>query len=259
MGVFEVIALALGGLMLGRLLGISIDRLPDWRGAAPDGKSKAEAHPFVIAELIPKIAILRAVGSNRSTRLSPWLAVRDPLVEVLTAVGCVAIPWVYGFTPAAAILIFYLALFIHVVFVDLERCLILNVVVLPAIPIAAALFPFTPLAETLSIGDAYIKSLSGAGVGFGMMLVVFIASRGGTGAGDVKLAALLGAMLGFPAVIPGLLIGFTAGGLVGIIMLASRLKGRRDSMPFGPALVSGAVAVLLGGTAVYTWYLDLFR
>jgi leader peptidase (prepilin peptidase)/N-methyltransferase len=171
----------------------------------------------------------------------------------------VAIANQYGLTAGAAILIFYCALFIHLTFVDLEHSLILNKVVLPALPISLALFPFSPLGQSWGIGEAYLRSLGGAGAGFAIMLAIYIASRGGTGAGDVKLAALLGAILGFPQILAGLPTGFVLGGAAGIMVLLLRIKGRKETIPFGPALVIGSALVLLVGPDTYGWYLDLFR
>jgi prepilin signal peptidase PulO-like enzyme (type II secretory pathway) len=177
----------------------------------------------------------------------------------MTALVCGLIGYQYGLTLSAAVLIFYCALFIHLAFVDLEHSLILNKVVLPALPAALALFPFSPLGQSWGLGEAYLRSLGGLGLGFGIMLLVYLAARGGTGAGDVKLAALLGAVLGFPQIAAGLPLGFIFGGLVGLTVLALRLKRRNDPIPFGPALIIGAALVLLGGSGVYDWYLDLFR
>ena len=167
----------------------------------------------------------------------------------------------YGLSLASLILIFYAALFIHLAFVDLEHSLLLNVVVLPATPVALALFPFTPLAQAQDwgIAEAYLWGSAGMGLGFGMMLVVYLVTRGGTGAGDVKLAALLGAMLGFPQIVAGLALGYILGGIAAVVLLALRIKSRKDPIPFGPALVIGTALVVLGGTGVYSWYLNLFR
>ena len=97
------------------------------------------------------------------------------------------------------------------------------------------------------------------GLGFGMMLVIYVATRGGTGAGDVKLAALLGAMLGFPQIVAGLMLGYILGGIAAVVLLALRIKSRKDHIPFGPALVIGTALIVLGGAGVYSWYLNLFR
>jgi prepilin signal peptidase PulO-like enzyme (type II secretory pathway) len=66
-------------------------------------------------------------------------------------------------------------------------------------------------------------------------------------------------VLGFPQIAAGLPLGFILGGLAGLTLLVFWLKRRTDVIPFGPALIIGAAAVLLGGAGVYGWYLDLFR
>lgn len=251
----ESIALAVFGLFLGRFLNLTIDRLPPppAGGFAPN---TGRQHGFMALAVLPVVSHFGLLGPGNGgiKRFSRSLA-----VEAITGLLCGATTYQYGLTIGAAVLIFYGALFIHLTFVDLEHSLILNKVVLPALPIALALFPFSPLGQSWDIWGAYWRSLSGAGMGFGIMLAVYIASRGGTGAGDVKLGALLGAILGFPQIFAGLPIGFVLGGAAGIIALLLRFKGRKETIPFGPALIIGSALVLLLGSSSYDWYLNLFR
>ena len=250
----EGILLAVLGLFLGRLINLTIDRLPPGdsdEGSPPGGRQQT----LIVVSLVPLVSHLLPSSELRGAKRPA----RPLAVELITASLCGLIGYQQGLTAEAAVLIFYCALFIHITFVDLKHRLILNKVVLPAIPVAVVLFPLTPLGQSWGIGEAYLRSLSGAGLGFGIMLLIYIASRGGTGAGDVKLAGLLGAILGFPQIAAGLPLGFVLGGVVGIFALIFRLKGRKEAIPFGPALVLGTILVLLGGTGVYTWYLDLFR
>lgn len=253
----ESIILGLTGLFLGRLLNLTIDWLPPPRPPAEASLRCDGRHSIAFTNLMPLIGYLWRRGgcpSCHGKAPARWLA-----VEVMTALVCGFIGYQYGLTLSAGVLIFYCALFIHLALVDLEHSLILNKVVLPALPVALALFPFSPLGQSWGIGEAYLRSLGGLGLGFGIMLLVYLAARGGTGAGDVKLAALLGAVLGFPQIAAGLPLGFMVGGLAGLTLLALRLKRRTDAIPFGPALIIGAAAVLLGGAGVYNWYLGWFR
>jgi leader peptidase (prepilin peptidase)/N-methyltransferase len=258
--VAESAILGVLGLFVGRFLNLTIDRLPPRptlsSEASPNYGSPTSNHPPLLVSLLPLVGHF---WSHASARPETRIPLRYPVVEILTAGLCALIGYQYGLTLSAAVLIVYCALFVHFTFVDLEHSLILNKVVLPALPLTIALFPFSPLGQSWDIGEAYLRSLEGAGLGFGIMLLVYIASRGGTGAGDVKLAALLGAILGFPQIAAGLPVGFVIGGLVGMVVLVLRLKGRKDSIPFGPSLVAGTTLVLLGGAGVYGWYLDLFR
>jgi leader peptidase (prepilin peptidase)/N-methyltransferase len=147
---------------------------------------------------------------------------------------------------------------LYLAMTDLRTTWFPGMVLLAALPLALALFPFTSLGQQWGLGEAYLRTVAGAGLGFGVMLVVYLASRGGLGGGDITLATVLGATLGFPQIIAGLLVGFVLGGAVGIALLLLRLKGRKDVMPFGPALIGATLALLLVGPSIYGWYLDLF-
>jgi leader peptidase (prepilin peptidase)/N-methyltransferase len=93
-------------------------------------------------------------------------------------------------------------------------------------------------------------ALAGLVAGAGLLVLALI-SPSGLGMGDVKLAGLLGLQLGWlgwPELLLGLLLGFLAQALVGVALLAVRRVGLRDQLPFGPALLGGAlVAALLTG------------
>jgi leader peptidase (prepilin peptidase) / N-methyltransferase len=245
------------GLFLGRLLNLTIDQWPPKKLPAESSARCDDRHSVALIDLLPLIGCLWRRGQRPPC---PGKApARCLAVETITALVCGLIGYQYGLTLSAGVLIFYCALFIHLAFVDLEHSLILNKVVLPALPAALALFPFSPVGQSWGISEAYLRSLAGLSLRFGIMLLVYLAARGGTGAGDVKLAALLGAVLGFPQIAAGLPLGFIFGGLAGFTLLTLRLKRRTNAIPFGPALIIGAVAVLLGGAGVYDWYLDLFR
>ena len=91
-----------------------------------------------------------------------------------------------------------------------------------------------------------------------IMLVIYWASRGGMGFGDVKLAFVLGVWLGFEQSLLCLLLAFILGGVVGVILLLTGLKTRKDAIPFGPYLcVSGWVSFLCGKELI-AWYWSLW-
>jgi leader peptidase (prepilin peptidase)/N-methyltransferase len=87
---------------------------------------------------------------------------------------------------------------------------------------------------------------AGLGVlaGGGLLFVMAVAGRGAMGAGDVKLAAALGAVLGWPAVFPALLYGIIAGGVAALLLLLLRRAERKSYFAYGPYLALGAVIVL---------------
>jgi len=123
---------------------------------------------------------------------------------------------------------------------DLRRHVIPNAAVYPAIAIAFLLAFVRP--------DGPWWSFLGAGVFAGGLLVaIALASRGGMGFGDAKLAALIGLMAGWPLVLVALFVAVAAGAVVGSLLIALGRIGRRDPVAFGPALAAGAVTAIVAG------------
>jgi leader peptidase (prepilin peptidase)/N-methyltransferase len=80
-----------------------------------------------------------------------------------------------------------------------------------------------------------------------------------SGLGDVKLAAMLGAFLGWKGVFLTILLGSLMGSVFGIALLANRRATGRTALPFGTFLAPAAGIVLLAGPRIWAWYLGLFR
>ena len=78
------------------------------------------------------------------------------------------------------------------------------------------------------------------------------------GAGDIKLALFMGAVLG-SMVIAAMFLAFLFGAVVGLVLIASKLKTRKDHIPFGPYLALGSVLALLYGQWMLDAYLGLLR
>jgi leader peptidase (prepilin peptidase)/N-methyltransferase len=75
------------------------------------------------------------------------------------------------------------------------------------------------------------------------------------GGGDVKLAAFIGLITGFPLVIEALLLAIIIGAVVSLILLLTRIRGLRDPVPYGPFLITGAMITLLWGQSIAEWFL----
>jgi len=159
--------------------------------------------------------------------------------------------WWYGATTELAVISFYWCLLAVILVIDLEHKLILNKVVYPAIVIALIIDVFTP-------EPGIVSGAVGGGVGLGIMLCVALLFQGGMGWGDVKMAALIGAMVGFPEVLLALSLAMVGGGLVAALLLALKIRKRKESIAFGPFLSLGTMASLLWGHDFITWYLGLF-
>lgn len=87
-----------------------------------------------------------------------------------------------------------------------------------------------------------------------MFLVIAVLSRGGMGGGDIKFIAMIGAFLGWQAVLATMFLGAFLLTLLGLTLMLVRRKGRQDPLPFGPFLATGALLTMVWGNALLTWY-----
>jgi leader peptidase (prepilin peptidase)/N-methyltransferase len=156
-------------------------------------------------------------------------------------------------------MIFYACLFIIIFVIDLEQGLILNKVVYPGMVVALllALLPRPELTIVMKPGIA--SAALGGAIGFVVFLVIALASRGGMGWGDVKLAALIGLATGFPLVLVAIIMGAILGGIVAVALMLAKKRNRREAIPFGPFLALAAMVTLLWGSYILNWYQGLWR
>ena len=102
------------------------------------------------------------------------------------------------------------------------------------------------------------NSLFGALTAFGIMLAIFVVSRGGMGGGDVKLSAAVGLWLGMDATLMFLLLAFMAGGIYSAVLLVSGSKAGGEAIPFGPFLCAAAFVTMLYSPYLLSFYWNLF-
>lgn len=122
--------------------------------------------------------------------------------------------------------------------IDFRRGIIPNKIVYPAII-------GTIILNIISSEVMIIHSFIGGAV----LAVFFIISAlilKNLGMGDVKLGFLIGLMIGFPDGMIALVVGVVLGGLAAVLLVITRIRNRKDSIPYGPFLVTGALLTLIG-------------
>jgi leader peptidase (prepilin peptidase)/N-methyltransferase len=171
-------------------------------------------------------------------------------VETITGALFLCGFFAFGLSPQLPLALGFMAVLVPITFIDLDHHIIPDRIVLPAAGVGLA---YSMLLDP-SRWWQYIISGLGAAL---FLFVIALLWAGGMGMGDVKLALLLGFVLG-PQVVVGLFAAFLFGGVVGMALLASRRKTRKDRVAFGPFLSGGAVLSLFVGSLVTEWYLGLF-
>lgn len=236
---------------MGSFLNLCIDRLPlDQSIVRPPSHCPGCRRRVSTLDLIPFLNYLWLRGRCRYCGNS--IPIRLPAVELLTGLAFAFLYWNYGLHGELGMSIVYACFLIVIFFVDLEHQLILNKVVYPGIAVA---FVFSFLWPELGV----VSSIAGGAVGLALLLLPYLIFPRGMGAGDVKLALMIGLMSGFPEVFVAILLAIIAGGLLSILLLTLRLKKRKEGIPFGPFLAVAAMVTLLWGESIYDWYTGLFQ
>ena len=266
-----ILVFTLLGLFVGSFLNVCIDRLP--RGQSiinPPSHCAACNHKLSILELAPLFSYIWLRGRCRYCRAH--IPLRLPIVEGITALLFSLLYWKFGLGLELGISLIYASLLTVIFVIDLENQLVLNKIIYPSMALAFALSFFWPgigevdalggriISQTVSsvAGEAVGKavlSLAGGALGLVAMALPFIIYPSGMGLGDVKLGALVGLMTGYPLVIVALLLSWISGGLVAAVLLALKIKSRKDPIPSATFLAVSALVTLLWGQAIWQWYL----
>jgi leader peptidase (prepilin peptidase)/N-methyltransferase len=242
------------GACIGSFLNVCIYRLPAGISIVHPRSTCPQCNQAIASfDNIPIISYLVLMGKCRHCKTP--IAIRYPLVELLTGILAMACSLAFGPTVHALVAFAFIATLIVVAFIDLDHRIIPDRISLPGIP----LFFLAALAvPTLTWQASAIGILAGGGSLFVVAWVYqMMTGREGMGGGDIKLLAMIGAMVGWRGILFTLFAASAIGTLVGVLAMIRSGKGMRLAIPFGPFLAIGAVIYLFFGNALILWYASL--
>jgi len=244
------------GALIGSFLNVCIFRLPKEESIVTPGSHCPHCQkPIKFYDNVPLVSYILLNGRCRYCKES--ISIQYPLVEGITALVSLILFMKFGPTLSYLFYFSFVAALIVISVIDLYHQIIPDVISLPGIGVG--------LLASLAIPQiSFIDSLIGALLGGGCLFIVatlyqWLFKREGMGGGDVKLLAMIGAFLGWKAVILTILLGSLLGSISGIIVMVSRGKDFKYAIPFGPFLSLGAVIALFYGQDLIRWYLYLNR
>jgi leader peptidase (prepilin peptidase)/N-methyltransferase len=247
---FEIVAAAVVGGLIGSFLNVVIWRLPRGESIVSPGSRcpacKREIAPY---DNVPVVSWL--VLRGRCRHCGARIPARYPLVELLTALAFAATVGILGFDAALVLELPFVACMIALGGIDLDHKLLPNRIVYP--------MALWGLAATLLVDrhDVVEHLVAGAG-GFLFLFVALVAHPRGMGMGDVKLAGAMGLYLGL-SVVPAMFIAFVTGSIVGLGIIAREgAQARKKAVPFGVFLAIGGLAGLLAGPELIELYDEHF-
>ncbi|MFD1362254.1 prepilin peptidase [Lentibacillus salinarum] len=115
-------------------------------------------------------------------------------------------------------------------------------------------FPLFVIARIIRPLDPWWSSITGMLAGVMIIAIIIVISRGGMGAGDMKLFGLLGIVLGFEKTLLTLFLSCVIGAIIGLILLLLEVIDRKQPVPFGPYIVIAAVIAYFQGDFLLNWY-----
>jgi leader peptidase (prepilin peptidase)/N-methyltransferase len=261
---FIYISLFCFGAVVGSFLNVCIHRIPASRSiVSPPSACPECSSPIRFYDNIPIFSYIVLGGRCRvcNAPISP----RYPLVEALTAAMTVLLYLRFSFSTEFVVFFVFTAALVVITFIDLTHRIIPDVISLPGIPAALAASVVLALpggfeGVLTGLSNSVIGILVGGGVLFFVAWGYYLATgKEGMGGGDIKLLAMIGALLGWKGVLFTLFIGSLAGAFVGGVLMLFFGKDRRYAVPFGPFLALGALVYLFSGEAVIEWYLFSVR
>jgi leader peptidase (prepilin peptidase) / N-methyltransferase len=223
-------------LAVGSFLNVVVARVPERRSLGGRSSCLSCSAPIAWYDNVPIVSYLVLRGRCRRchTRISPLY----PAVEIVTAALIAASIWRFGFTAYGALAAGFCAALVALAAIDVRHRIVPDRIVLPTA--AATLVVHTMIDPS---PEWALASLGAAG----FFLAAVLVHPPALGLGDVKLALLLGAMLG-SAVILALLLGFLVALLPSLVLVVRHGKAaRRMAIPLVPFLALGAVTVLFLG------------
>ncbi|MGA2418051.1 MAG: prepilin peptidase [Candidatus Staskawiczbacteria bacterium] len=244
------------GLVIGSFLNCVIYRLEqkkslNGRSFCPDCR-----HKLSWQDLFPVFSFLFLKGKCRYCHKK--ISIQYPLVETAAAILFLIIfitfPQHTIYNILNTIFLFYIASSLIIIFVyDLKNYIIPDKILFPAI-IITFVYNFFPTYNIQHTIYNIIAAISASA----FFLIIFLASKGKwMGLGDVKLAFLMGLLLGMPNIFVALFLAFFFGAIIGVILMVLEKKSLKSEIPFGPFLVIGTLVAVICGNQIIQWYLHL--
>ncbi|MDD2556972.1 MAG: prepilin peptidase [Desulfuromonas sp.] len=253
--IMAYVAVFVFGSVLGSFLNVCIYRIPLQQSIVfPASHCPACNSALRWYHNIPIISFV--VLKRRCGFCQKLISWRYPAVELLNALFYLAVFHISSFSLTSLALFLFVSALIVISFIDIDHRIIPDVISLPGIVVGFAASFALPW---VSWQDSILGILLGGG---SLLAVAYIyalfTGKEGMGGGDIKLLAMVGAFLGYKAILPVIFFSSLMGTAVGIpLMLINKADGRL-AIPFGPFIALAALLHLFAGAQIIRWYLGLF-
>lgn len=242
------------GLLAGSFLNVCIYRIPKEMSIVFPGSHCTNCGTKLKAyELVPLFSYLFLGGKCRTCGAK--ISARYPMVELMTAL-LVTLQFHYlGLNLTFLFFALMTLILIVMTMIDYDLQIIpdgltLILGILGLVYLAAVIVPTEGFSALVPRGIGFF-------LGGGLFLLIAVVSNGGMGGGDIKLMAVLGLWFGWKHLLLLMMLSFISGALISVALLAFKIKGRKEAIPFGPFIALAAYLTSLFGNELILWYLNL--
>jgi leader peptidase (prepilin peptidase)/N-methyltransferase len=244
------------GLCIGSFLNVCIYRLPESKSIVQPRSMCPHCGALIrFYDNIPILSYIALKGKCRHCSAS--IAFRYPVVELISGVFALGVYLKYGIRLETPIYYAFIATLLVITFIDIDHQIIPDVITLPGIPIFfAASFALKQI--------SFVESILGILAGGGSLFLVawlyhLLTKKEGMGGGDIKLLAMIGAVIGWKGVLFTIFVASAVGTLAGMLIMLKTRKTMKLAVPFGPFLAIGGITYILFGPQLINWYFNLLR
>jgi leader peptidase (prepilin peptidase) / N-methyltransferase len=252
---FPFVAFALGAIF-GSFLNVVIHRYPREESVVfPPSRCPHCGTHIKPYDNIPIVSYLWLRGRCRACQAP--ISARYPLVELANALFYLAVFQRTGLSPSFFLIAAIVSMLIVLIYIDLDIQILPDVIDLPGVAIGLAIgaLHLGALHPDLAVASTLRESVVGAVIGGGVILAIALGYKlvqkiEGMGLGDVKMMAMLGAVLGWQALFPLILLASVSGAVIGIVVARRSAKGMKAELPFGVFLGVAALVLLFFGHTI---------
>lgn len=247
--------ISLYGLLIGSFLNVCIYRIPREENIAfpsshcPNCNTKLKWY-----DNVPVFSYLTLMGKCRycGDKISPQYLV----IELLNTIIYLIIYSHFGFSLELFFYAIIFSILIVITIIDLQHMIIPDILV---IFILGSTIIYKLVSYLLySNPPELLNSLGGLVLSALLFIIIIIVSKGGMGGGDLTLIGALGFILGIKMIFLTIFLSFILGAIISIFLLITKIKRKKDPIPFGPFIILGFIITAFWGEQLISWYLQMF-
>ena len=251
----EIIIFAFG-MCIGSFMNVCIYRLPIKKSIVLPGSFCPGCEiPIRFYDNIPIFSYIWLRG--RCRRCDARISIRYLTVEIMGGAFAMLSYLKFGISFEGLIYYAMVVSLLIVTYIDLDYQIIPDVITLPGIPIGFLVSLALPALN-------YKESILGIVIGGGSLYLIawsyhLLTKKEGMGGGDIKLLAMIGAVVGWKGVLFTIFVASLVGTVSGVLIMLRQKQGLKLAVPFGPFLSIGAISYIFFGSSLIPWYFSLLR